>query len=495
MIRFLAMTAAVLLNCLIGGSVAALAGVSPMVGAVGLNVFATTVGNLIPSGGLGAGVYTEIWTGEMVKHLRRGLEASWLDGIPDASSVVKNDVIHLVDVGVDPDVLINNTTYPIPIQELEDGDIAISLDKFQTKVTPITDDELYAISYDKMSRVKESHGNSITDSKFAKSAHAMCAQRNTATTPVLKTTGARDAETGRIKLCMQDVINLKRALDKLQVPTAGRRLVLCSDHVNDLLETDQRFKEQYVTHGALGADQGYEMHVFRSRNPQGPYLGPDGSPAVLDYWVNNVGIGADHRGEKVVGAYGNWGFMGMGEVAQGHNSIIAAPDGRTYLVYHTRFHDNGPTHEVRVHQVYQNRSGWLCVAPFEYTGESTGDSDIATTQVASKSEIAGTYNMLIHRYDMDFANMDQVEPIKITLSTSGKITGDKTGSWSMVTGTSYLSLTFDNTTFGGVIVEQQMEPTTIKALAITACNSSGLNIWCYKMRDDYSLAYTLNRNF
>ena len=47
------------------------------------------------------------------------------------------------------------------MQALEDKDIAIKLDKFQTKATPITDDELYAISYDKTARVKEGHANSI----------------------------------------------------------------------------------------------------------------------------------------------------------------------------------------------------------------------------------------------------------------------------------------------------------------------------------------------
>ena len=38
-------------------------------------------------------------------------------------------MIHLVEVGVDPDVLINNKTYPIDVQALEDKDIAIKLDK------------------------------------------------------------------------------------------------------------------------------------------------------------------------------------------------------------------------------------------------------------------------------------------------------------------------------------------------------------------------------
>ncbi len=258
------------MNCLMGSTLAAVVGVDPAVGAVGMNVVAATVaGAGVPAGSLRAGVYTEIWTGELVKYLRRGLEATWLDGIPDSSSIVNNDVIHLVDVGVDPDVLINNTTYPIPLQALDDQDIAISLDKFQTKVTPVTDDELYAISYDKMSRVKESHGNSINDSKFAKAAHSFCAQQNTAKTPVLKTTGSREAETGRVKLCMQDIINLKKALDKLGVPAQGRRLVLCSDHVNDLLETDQRFKEQYNINrgeGTVGRQYGFDIYEF-ANNP------------------------------------------------------------------------------------------------------------------------------------------------------------------------------------------------------------------------------------
>jgi len=269
MTRLIAMFAAVLFNCLMGGTLAAVAGLSPMTGAVGMNVLAAVIGQAAPVGSLRAGVYTEIWTGELVKHLRRGLEATFLDGIPDSSSIVNNDVIHLVEVGVDPDVLINNTTYPIPLQALDDKDIAIKLDKFQTKVTPITDDELYALSYDKMARVKESHGNSINDSKFAKAAHALCAQKNTATTPVLKTTGEKDPVTGRLKMTANDLLNLKRALDKLKVPAQGRRLVLCSEHANDLLEVSQVFKEQYNINrndGTVGRLYGFDIYEF-GNNP------------------------------------------------------------------------------------------------------------------------------------------------------------------------------------------------------------------------------------
>ena len=257
--------AALLVNAILGALMAAVLGITPWVGAVALNVIAICVGATLPKDVLRAGVFTEVWTGELVKALRGGLEGSWLDGVPDQSSIVNNDVIHLVDVGVDPDVLINNTTYPIPTQALSDKDIAVKLDKFQTKVTPITDDELYAASYDKMARVKESHGNAINDSKFTKAAHALCAQQDTAKTPVLKTTGERDATTGRLRLTMADVVALKAAMDKLGVPAENRRLVLCPDHANDLLLVSQTFREQYNIDratGKVGKLYGFDVYEY-----------------------------------------------------------------------------------------------------------------------------------------------------------------------------------------------------------------------------------------
>lgn len=257
---------ALLFNIVMGVIIATLLGVPPLVGAAVMVGIGTVMSfTPVPKYALRAGVYTEIWTGELVKGLREFLSGSWLDGVPDQSSIVNNDVIHLVDVGVDPDVLINNTTYPIPTQKLDDGDIAIGLDKFQTKATPIADDELYAISYDKMSRVKGSHANAISDAKFRKAAHALCANEHTAKTPVLKTTGERDASTGRLRLTPKDLVELKRALDNLKVPTDNRRLVLCTDHVNDLLLVDQTFREQFNIDrntGKVGNLYGFSIYTY-----------------------------------------------------------------------------------------------------------------------------------------------------------------------------------------------------------------------------------------
>lgn len=273
---------ALLFNVLMGAIIAMLIGVPIHAGII----FMVAIGAVMsfvpaPANALRAGVYVEIWTGELVKALREFLSGSWLDGIPDQSSIVENDIIHLVDVGVDPDVLINNTTYPIPLQALDDKDIPISLDKFQTKVTPVTDDELYAISYDKMSRVKESHANAISDAKFRKAAHSLCAQKNTAKTPVLKTTGEADPDTGRLRLTVNDLVSLKRALDNLKVPITNRRLVLCPDHVNDLLLTDQKFREQFNIDrntGKIGNLYGFDIYTYGDN----PLYTTDGEKKALD---------------------------------------------------------------------------------------------------------------------------------------------------------------------------------------------------------------------
>ena len=119
---------AVVVNAIVGIMFAPLLGISAASGAVGANIVAACVGQMAPNGALREGVLVEIWTGEMIKRLRAGLEASWLEGVPDNSVAVNADCIHLVDVGVDPDVLINNTTYPIDLQSLDDADKTISLD-------------------------------------------------------------------------------------------------------------------------------------------------------------------------------------------------------------------------------------------------------------------------------------------------------------------------------------------------------------------------------
>ena len=277
-----------LFNIMMGVVLASFLGIDSAYGATGGAVIPMMLGSFMPGGALMEGVFTEVWTGELVKRLNAGLQATFLNGIPDYSANVNNEVIHLVDVGGDPDVLVNNTTYPIPVQDLTDGDIAIGLDKFQTKATRVTDDELYAISYDKFGSVVDRHREAIVTVKYKKFAHALAPYGHTAKTPVIQTSGEADTASGRKKITPKDIVALKRAFDNMEVPEDGRVLVLCPDHVNDLLEQDQSFKEQYYnyTSGKLMNMYGFEVYTFVNApyfNKNGVKLAYNATPTATDH--------------------------------------------------------------------------------------------------------------------------------------------------------------------------------------------------------------------
>lgn len=279
--KFIAIITAILFNCVAGGLVAGAAGFSPLVGAISMNGLGVVAGLFPPIGSaLHADVYKEVWIGELINKLRAGMDGSWLARVPDMSSVVNNDVIHLVDVGADPEVLIDNTTYPLEIQELADGDKAISLNKFDSRPTPVTDDELYAISYDKMKRVIDAHGFAINEKQLVKAAHALCANSNSASTPVIATTGEADEATGRKTLTKKDLIAAKAAMDKLGVPATDRILVLCPDHVQDILAWSEQFERQYSldnVNGKIGRIYGFDVYEFSAN----PYYGADGAKKAI----------------------------------------------------------------------------------------------------------------------------------------------------------------------------------------------------------------------
>ncbi len=259
----------------------------------------------------------------------------------------------------------------------------------------------------------------------------------------------------------------------------------------------------FLSYGGLEAKGGYQMRVFRSENPDGPYKDGLNRSATYTSWVSNYGVNPDTRGEKILGPYDQWGFMTTGEVAQGHNSIIAAPDGRNYLVYHTRFNDGTEGHLVRVHQVWVNEDGWLCASPFEYNGATASggetapetaltDEEIASKAVFTDDEIAGNYKLLMHKYSIDHANLEVVTPVDITLTADGKVTGSYSGTWQTTAGTSYITLTLGGVAYKGVVVDCQMDGKSCHAVAITCCAKTGVAVWAYKMRDDYKIAMHVN---
>lgn len=273
----------------------------------------------------------------------------------------------------------------------------------------------------------------------------------------------------------------------------------------------------FMSYGGLTAAGGYQIRVFRSEKPDGPYkdcLTSMGIGAVYDKPRVNFGTDANRdEGVKLFGNY-QWETMPNAELAQGHNSAIVDHKGRALIVYHTRFLNRGEEHEVRVHQLFVNQDGWLVAAPYEFSGETYTDNDIATQQLYDATKVAGDYQIIAHPYRQNTAAMDYEKPVTIHLNADGSISGKYTGKWELVSGTSYINLTLKGVAtanaevkFKGVLTEQTIDYTNIKALCFTALSSSdgldtsggaslqtrGLSIWGSKADAKAAIKYTLDK--
>lgn len=238
----------------------------------------------------------------------------------------------------------------------------------------------------------------------------------------------------------------------------------------------------FLSYGGLTSKGGYVMRVFRSANVEGPYVDAAGNPAIFSSYSLNFGKGdASKVGNLLMAAYDSLANQTYGELAQGHNSALLDKDGRAYLVYHTRFNTGNEAYENRVHQLFVNEDGWLVAAPFEFNGETLTDDSIKAACAYTDDELTGTYQILLHQYNLDAEAQECVLPQSITLTDKGTITGDLKGTWKRTDGTGYVTLTVGGVPYKGVIIRQTVDGSTAQAIAFTAASTRGTALWGWKL--------------
>ncbi len=228
-----------------------------------------------------AAAFPEMWESRVRTLLQDEQLAPWLDGIPEidtqvlevgSGSASESNIIHIPITTFRPGVLINNTAYPIALVAYDDTSMTVQLDKYQTKVTTLTDDQINGSSYRQIDSVTKSHRDDITESKYAKAIHSIAPQETVAgSTFVIQATGDEVTPGGRRKLLWKDLVTARREMDKAKCKKKGRRLVLSSDHENDLLEDNSnKYADKladYLSGQIKGMLAGFEMH----QNIENPY--------------------------------------------------------------------------------------------------------------------------------------------------------------------------------------------------------------------------------
>ena len=236
----------------------------------------------------------------------------------------------------------------------------------------------------------------------------------------------------------------------------------------------------FVTNGWLEAKGGYNMRVYKSTNPTGPYTDISGQSPNYTRNINNTN---NDVGTRLMSYY-KWNYQQYAQVAQGHNSAIVDTNGKAYVVYHTRSNDGTEGHSVRVHQLFTTKNKHLVAAPFEYDGETVSQTGYGL------ADVIGEYEVILQKHSVDHANLQYNKGEAVKLNEDGTISGDYTGTWAMEADSPYVTMTIGGITYEGLFVEQTVEETNVKAMAFTLVGTNDVCFWGAKTSAAAAIAMT-----
>ncbi len=221
-------------------------------------------------------------------------------------------------------------------------------------------------------------------------------------------------------------------------------------------ETGKGYYYLFVSYGCFNNDGGYNMRIFRSESPTGPYLDQNGNSAIYTSGGDNIG---GNIGMRLMSNY-KWDCNDRPNKAQGHNSVLMDDDGKLFVIYHNKFDDAYGFHEVRVHQLIMNEDDWPVAAPYEYVpGEEV--SAVGHTMEA----VSGEYEFIFHKLKQSIvadqstsgANAEVEYSKDIVLNADGTVTGDVNGTWTIADGSADMTFTYDGVTYKGCFIVQADE--------------------------------------
>lgn len=254
-----------------------------------------------------------------------------------------------------------------------------------------------------------------------------------------------------------------------------------------LYDPESDYYYLYETYGYLGADGGYNMRLFRSKNVYGPYIDAAGNNAKDNGSSEIKGEHSDAYGIKLIG---NYQFDGQpGYRAAGHNSAFIDDDGQRYLFHHQRFDGPWRMHEVRVRQQFLNEDNWPVSAVYEYRGEKIGHYN--------NSEIIGTYDLINHGTKTD-GNM--IYSTTLALYADGTVRGALEGTWKKSTAPGkeydYITLNLGDTVYKGFLFKQFNEETTPReVMTFSVIGNNNTCLWGSKTTARKSLSEALVYGF
>lgn len=195
-----------------------------------------------------AGILKEIW----IDRICEGMipDTSFLSDSVDMSEFVEYNKINLAEAGVDPTVLIDNTTYPVAMSTRADQPLELPLHTFDTENTIVRNIEKKELAYNKVESVTRAHRNALTKKMAAFAAHGWCPNKDGEYTPVLSSGGAVN-KLGVKALTFEDLLMMEARFRDMDVDMDTLIAVLNPMHYADLMAQDMKLYKEVIASGKI----------------------------------------------------------------------------------------------------------------------------------------------------------------------------------------------------------------------------------------------------
>ena len=222
---------------------------------------------------------------------------------------------------------------------------------------------------------------------------------------------------------------------------------------------DNGYYYLFVSCGTLTREGGYQIRLYRSENPTGPYV--DAAGKTWDDEEDYMSYGL-----KIMGNY-DLPSLETAYMAPGGQSVFTGTDGNTYLVYHQRFDNGSEYHEPRIHRLYLNEDGWYMAAPFETGSEAPVAEDF------NADSLNGGFYILDH--ELDVSNV--IHEGKACSFADGAISGEYEGTYELAEGTNdTIHLTIGDVNYSGKLITMNDEAGN-KTLCFMAVGDNNHTLW------------------
>lgn len=176
----------------------------------------------------------------------------------DMTAMVEYNKINLAEAGVAPEVLVDNTTFPVPTASRTDTPLELPLHTFDTKNTVVRNVEAMELAYDKMDSVVRQHRNTLQAKTAAFAANSWAPQTNKDLTPV-RTTNGNPNKQGLKALTFQDILDLDAWFRSQDIDPSTMVAVLNPYHLADLMAEDMKLYKEMLTGNKIF---GFDLYTF-----------------------------------------------------------------------------------------------------------------------------------------------------------------------------------------------------------------------------------------